>query len=50
MAKIWSMQKQDTDVPDDERVEDAGLQMEESEVVTVPLPQLRDTSCRRVVA
>lgn len=53
MAKIWKMQKQlpaDAEVPDEERVEDAGLQTEESEIISVNAPRVREASRRSALA
>lgn len=53
MARIWKMQKHtasDAEVPDEERVEDAGLQVEEGEEAVTPPPKVREPSRRRAVA
>lgn len=52
MRKIWQMRTEDSDamLPEDERVEDAGLQADDAEGAAAPPPPVREGARRRAVA
>lgn len=53
MRKVWEMQRalpRDATVPDDERVEDAGLQADENEMPAMLAPRVREKARPKAVA